>query len=74
LQLWKHFSSIAAQHQRDVQMVWQADWTNNVTPLYVLLSDVFRQQVPAVYGDIDHFNLNTVDLQDVIIDLYSLLL
>ena len=55
-------------------MVWQADWTNNVTPLYVLLSDVFRQQVPAVYGDIDHFNLNTVDLQDVIIDLYSLLL
>ena len=71
LQLWKPFLS---QQQRDAQMVWQADWTNAATPLYILLSDVFGQQVPAAYGDIDHFNLNTADLRDAIIDSYSLVL
>jgi hypothetical protein len=74
LQLWKHFSSTAAQQQRDARMVWQADWTINATPLYILLSDVFRQQVPAVYGNIDRFNLDTADLREAIIESYSLLL
>jgi len=55
-------------------MVWQADWTNDATPLYILLSDVFRQQVPAVYGNIDRFNLDTAELRDAIIESYSLLL
>ena len=74
LQLWKRFPSTAAQQQRDARMVWQADWTNYATPLYILLSDVFGQQVPAAYGNIDRFNLNTADLRDAIIDSYSLLL
>jgi len=30
----------------------EADWTNNATPLYVLLSDVFGQQIPAAYSTV----------------------
>jgi len=33
LQLWK--VSSAAQQEREAQMVWDADWTNSATPLYI---------------------------------------
>jgi hypothetical protein len=49
-------------------MVWEADWTLVATPLYLLLSDIFRGQVPAVYGNSDHVHLNTAAWRQAIID------
>jgi len=59
LQLWRGSVSAAAAAERDAQMVWEADWTNGATPLYIRLSDIFGQQVPDVYGDNDRVYLNT---------------
>ena len=74
LQLWKGVPSTATQQQREAQMVWATDWTNSVTPLYVLLSDIFRQWVPAVCGNNDHVNLDTQGWWQHIIGLASLFL
>jgi hypothetical protein len=53
-------------------MVWEADWTQAATPLYILLSDIFRGQVPADYGNHDHVDLDTVAWQQAIIDSWQL--
>jgi hypothetical protein len=53
-------------------MVWEADWTLAATPLYILLSDIFRGQVPAAYGDNDRVHLNTIDWRQNIIDTWQL--
>jgi hypothetical protein len=57
IQHWKSFppSRPTCGHNaqtKEAQMVWQADWTNGVTPgYYVLLSDVFLPgTIPVVYG------------------------
>ena len=48
---------------------------NSATPLYyVLLSDVFGQQVPDAYGNSDRVYLNTGALRQQIIDSSSLFL
>ena len=49
-------------------MVWAADWTHIATPLYILLSDIFRGQVPAAYGNNDRVQLDTVAWRQSIID------
>jgi hypothetical protein len=51
-------------------MVWEADWTHTATPLYMLLSDIFRGQVPAAYGNNDRVYLDTVAWQQAIIDAW----
>lgn len=51
-------------------MVWAADWTHAATPLYILLSDIFRGQVPAAYGNNDRVQLDTVTWQQHIIDTW----
>jgi hypothetical protein len=49
-------------------MVWEADWTHSATPLYILLSDIFRGQVPSAYGENDRVYLDTVAWRQAIID------
>jgi len=72
LQLWRGISSAAAE--RDAQMVWDADWTNSATPLYIRISDIFGQQVPDVYGDNDRVYLNTGVWRQQMIDSCALFL
>ena len=50
-------------------MVWSEDWTNGATPLYILLSDIFKGQVPPQYGNNDRIYLDTVALRQHILDL-----
>jgi len=74
IQLWRGFThnplhSPAAQ-QREACMVWEADWTHTATPLYMLLSDIFREQVPAAYGNNDRVYLDTVAWRQAIIDAW----
>ena len=72
IQLWRGFLlpySPLAQ-QREGRMVWEADWTHAATPLYILLSDIFRGQVPAAYGNNDRVQLDTVSWRQAIIDVY----
>ena len=59
--------SLAARHC-EAQMVWNRDWTNSATPLYILLSDIFRGQVPVAYGNNDRVFLNSAYLRQCIID------
>lgn len=71
IQLWRgylpHDSSPATQ-KRQARMVWEADWTHSVTPLYILSSDIFRGPAPAAYGDNDRVHLNAVAWRQAIID------
>jgi hypothetical protein len=53
-------------------MVWEADWTQTATPLYILFSDIFRGQAPAAYGNNDRVHLNTVRWRQIIIDEWLL--
>ena len=53
-------------------MVWEANWTQAATPLYILLADIFRGQVPAAYGNHDCVHLNTVAWRQDIIDAWLL--
>jgi len=52
-------------------MVWAADWTVAATPLYILLDDIFRGQVPAAYGNNDRVNLDTIGWRQTIITAWS---
>ena len=51
-------------------MVWEADWTHSATPLYILLSDIFRGQAPAAYGNNVRVRLDTVAWGQAIIDAW----
>src|SRR3954451_19958094 len=62
--LWKGFApsmapGLPTDWQRETHMVWEADWTHVATPLYILLADIFRGQVPTAYGNNDCVHLNT---------------
>ena len=75
IQLWRGFSPnhpprSAAAQQREARMVWEADWTHSATPLYILLSDIFRGQAPAAYGNNDRVHLDTVARRQAIIDAW----
>jgi hypothetical protein len=78
IELWRGFYPVnpprsQAAHQRIARMVWQADWTNNATPLYILLADVFGEQAPPPqYGNNDRVNLDTVAWRQCILDAWSL--
>jgi hypothetical protein len=52
-------------------VVWEADWTNNVTPLYILFSDIFGGQAPPEYGINDRVDLDTVAWQQRIVDIWN---
>jgi len=49
-------------------MVWEADWTHDTTPFYILLSDIFRGQVPAAYVKNDRVHLDIVAWRQALID------
>ena len=73
IELWRGFPPShpphsPAAHHREAQMVWNHDWTNTATPLYILLSDIFRGQVPVAYGNNDRVFLNSAYLRQCIID------
>jgi len=74
VQLWRTVPSplplrARTRARRQVaRMVWEADWTHAATPLYILLSDIFRGQVPAAYGNVDRVQLDTVTWRQYIID------
>jgi len=75
IQLWRgfplnHLPRSPAAQQREARMVWEADWTHTATPLYILLSDIFRGQVPAAYGNNDRVHLDTVAWRQAIIDAW----
>lgn len=57
IELWRGVAPprpICGEHarRRNGQMVWQADWTHQAGPFYILLADMFgRGQVPDEYGE-----------------------
>lgn len=65
VQLWRGYAparilcSTKAQ-EREARMAWHADWTHVATPMYLLLSDIFRGQVPAYYGNNTQVDLDAV--------------
>jgi hypothetical protein len=65
IQLWRGFGPLNSS--REARMVWEADWTHAATPLYFLLSDIFRGEVPAAYGDNDRVFLAGAEFRQVII-------
>ena len=54
-------------------MVWCEDWTHVATPMYILLDDIFRGEVPAAYGAHTRVYLATATWQENIIDDWTLL-
>ena len=59
-----------AARQREARMVWLSDWTLNAPSLYILLSDIFKGQAPAAYGNNDRVQLSTVTLRQSIVDAW----
>ena len=64
IQLWRGIPPHNPPHapaaqQRQAQKVWEANWTHSATPLYILLSDIFRGPAPATYGTNDRVHLDT---------------
>lgn len=64
IQLWRGFPPNRPLHvpgarRREARSVWNANWTHGATPLYILLSDIFRGPAPAVYGNSDRVQLDT---------------
>jgi len=72
-QLWKRFPlpHPTAAQEMQASKVWEADWTHQATPLYILLSDIFGPEVPAEYGNNDRVFLNSVRLRERILDSYT---
>jgi len=73
IELWKALPTqrTAEARERQAHKVWSADWTNNATPLYILLSDIFKGQVPPEYSDeTDRIYLNTVAFRQHILDVW----
>jgi hypothetical protein len=52
-------------------MAWSDDWTVAATPLYIMLDDIFRGQVPVEYGNHDRVHLDTISWRQEIIDAWS---
>jgi hypothetical protein len=78
VQLWRGFPNprppcLPTGRQRAARMVWEADWTQAATPLYILLSDIFRGPAPAAYGNNDRVHLDTGAWRQDIIDAWLLL-
>lgn len=75
VQLWRGFDfsrlPSAVFQVREARMVWAADWTVAATPLYILLDDIFRGQVPAEYGNNDRVYLDTNGWRQTIITAWS---
>jgi hypothetical protein len=76
IQLWRSFTlnhtpRTPTARQREARMVWESDWTHTATPLYILLSDIFRGgPVPADYGNNDRVHLETAAWRQAIISRY----
>ena len=68
IELWRGFPEAL---QRDGEKVWQADWTEAATPMYISLSDIFRGQIPEAYGVNTQVNLDTAAWRESIIESCS---
>jgi len=76
IELWRSFDAVhpsrTPEHRmREGRRVWQADWTVAASPLYILLSDIFRGQIgiPAAYNG-DRILLDTIFWRRTIINNY----
>ena len=75
VELWRGFPPArlpctGAHHRtREGRMVWQADWTAAASPLYILLSDIFRGQTPTAYNS-DQVFLDTTHWRQQILNNY----
>ena len=45
--------------RHDACMVWEDDWSHAASPLYILLSDIFGDDVPEEYGKGDRVFVDT---------------
>jgi hypothetical protein len=54
-------------------MVWHEDWTHVATPMYILLDDIFRGEVPAAYDAHTRVHLATETWREKIIKAWALL-
>ena len=50
-----------------VLLIWEADWSRAASPFYLLLSDIFRDKVPDVYGQNDRMSVDTAFWRDGIL-------
>jgi hypothetical protein len=72
IELWRGFppsnkhSSGQAQ-TRAARMVWQKNWTQNASSLYLSLTDIFRGQLPPEYGQHDRVQLDGVTWREAIL-------
>jgi len=48
-------------------MVWENDWSLAASPLHILLSDIFGDEVPKVYGENDRMSVDTESWQHKIL-------
>jgi len=73
IELWKALPCLHGTRSagRTAAKVWSADWTNTATPMYILLSDIFRGDIPAVYGENLRVDIDTATLQQHIIDAWQ---
>jgi len=55
---------------RIARIVQNDDWTLNATPIQILLSEIFGNQIPAAYAGHMHVDLNTQWLRQMIIASY----
>lgn len=74
VELWRGFAPADQprthlHRMRQARMVWGANWTLAATPLFVLLSDIFRGQPPAAYNS-DRVFLDTTNWRQQIINNY----
>lgn len=51
-------------------MVWGDDWTDDASPMYVLLSNIFGDQaVPGEYGNNDRVWLDAVTWRERVLNI-----
>lgn len=76
VQLWRGVGPVhplcsSTSQQRQARMIWEADWTHTATPFYVLLSDIFRDQVPAEYGNNDRVYLDIATWRKMVLENFE---
>ena len=67
IQLWR---CIGVAQQKQACMVWGDDWTDDASPMYVLLSNIFGDQaVPGEYSNNDRVWLDAVTWRERVLNI-----